>query len=58
MWTLWNVLVVWKGTAICLGGIYDANVKFLDFCFGSSPPGMFLGKAVLKICRKFTEEQP
>ena len=43
---------------ICLGGIYDVNVRFPDFFFGSSPPEVFLGKVVLKICSKFTGEQP
>ena len=28
------------------------------YCFRSSPPEVFLGKGVLKICSKFTEEHP
>ena len=33
-------------------------VTFLDFNHRSSPPEVSLGKVVLKVCSKFTGEQP
>ena len=36
----------------------EIKMLFLSFVFSSSPPVMFLGKGVLKICSKFTPEHP
>ena len=51
----------------CNGKIKEINIWFfslqrkwifLSRIFRSSPPEVFLGKGVLKICRKFTGEHP